>query len=292
MRPLDRKLVRDAWHYRGQFAAIIAVVTCGVALFVALRSMNGFLRGSRDRYYADYRFPDVFAPLKRAPSEIASRAASLGGVRAVEPRIIFDVTLDVPGLAEAGCVEVWLGAESGSQSVLDAMDKGITVSDIANARARLRRAGVRACFFVQFGYPGETFRDILLTAAMVRDLMPDDVGVSVSYPLPGTLFHERVQAQLGSKTNWTDSDDLAMIFEGAYTSDFYRSLHRLLHHELDVRHAIGCEGPTPQSAAQLRRIAQEWRQLEGTEAAHRSATPIVLRSHDVPPRPDTSRDWN
>jgi anaerobic magnesium-protoporphyrin IX monomethyl ester cyclase len=86
---------------------------------------------------------------------------------------------------------------------------------------------------------GETFHDILLTFAMVRDLMPDDVGVSVSYPLPGTLFHERVRAQLGSKTNWNDSDDLAMIFEGAYASDFYRRLHGLLHDELDIRHATG-----------------------------------------------------
>jgi putative ABC transport system permease protein len=100
MRALDRKLLRDAWHYRGQFAAITAVVGCGVALFVALRSMNGFLRGSRDRYYAEYRFADVFAPLKRAPTEVAARAAALGGVRAVEPRIVFDVTLDVPGLSE------------------------------------------------------------------------------------------------------------------------------------------------------------------------------------------------
>ena len=100
MRPLDRKLLRDAWHYRGQFAAIIAVVTCGVALFVALRSMNGFLRGSRDRYYAEYRFADVFAPLKRAPIRDRVPGRRARGVRAVEPRIVFDVTLDVPGLAE------------------------------------------------------------------------------------------------------------------------------------------------------------------------------------------------
>jgi putative ABC transport system permease protein len=102
VRLLNRKLLRDAWHYRGQFAAIVAVVTCGVALFVALRSMNGFLRGSRDRYYAEYRFGDVFASLKRAPSAVASRAAAVPGVRAVEPRIVFDVTLDVPGLTEPG----------------------------------------------------------------------------------------------------------------------------------------------------------------------------------------------
>lgn len=100
MRPLDRKLLRDAWHYRGQFGAIVAVISCGVALFVALRSMNGFLRGSRDRYYAEYRFPDVFAPLKRAPADVARRAGALRGVRAVEPRIVFDVTLDVPRLSE------------------------------------------------------------------------------------------------------------------------------------------------------------------------------------------------
>jgi putative ABC transport system permease protein len=100
VRPLDRKLLRDAWHYRGQFAAIIAVVACGVALFVALRSMNGFLRGSRDRYYAEYRFADVFAPLKRAPADVAGRATAIGGVRAAQPRVVFDVTLDVPGLSE------------------------------------------------------------------------------------------------------------------------------------------------------------------------------------------------
>jgi putative ABC transport system permease protein len=98
--PLDRKLLRDAWHYRGQVAAIVAVVTCGVALFVTLRSMNDYLRGSRDRYYARYRFADLFAPLKRAPSAVGRTAALLPGVRAAEPRIVFDVTLDVPGLPE------------------------------------------------------------------------------------------------------------------------------------------------------------------------------------------------
>ncbi len=60
--PLHRKLWRDAWHYRGQLAAIVAVVTCGIAIFVTMRSMNGFLRGSRDRYYAEYR--RSFAPIR------------------------------------------------------------------------------------------------------------------------------------------------------------------------------------------------------------------------------------
>ncbi|HEX6316073.1 MAG TPA: hypothetical protein VFZ73_14480, partial [Gemmatimonadaceae bacterium] len=77
MRALDRKLLRDAWHYRSQLGAIVAVVTCGVALFVALRSMNGHLRRSRDAFYDQFRFADVFVPLKRAPSRAAAAAAGI-----------------------------------------------------------------------------------------------------------------------------------------------------------------------------------------------------------------------
>jgi putative ABC transport system permease protein len=100
MRALDRKLARDLWHYRSPLAAITAVVICGVALFVTLRSMNGYLRLSRDRFYADYRFADVFASLKRAPDAEARAIARRPFVRVVTARIIFEVTLDVPRLAE------------------------------------------------------------------------------------------------------------------------------------------------------------------------------------------------
>lgn len=106
MHPLRRKLWRDAWHYRGQLAAIIAVVTCGIALFVTMRSMNGFLRDSRDRYYAEYRFADVFAQVRRAPSRAARDVAALPGVAAVEDRIVFDVVADVPRLSEPAVVRL------------------------------------------------------------------------------------------------------------------------------------------------------------------------------------------
>ncbi len=67
---------------------------------------------------------------------------------------------------------------------------------------------------------------------MVRETRPDDVGISVSYPLPGTRFHEQVSAQLGWKSNWSDSADLAMMFRGAYSSEFYRALADALHAEV------------------------------------------------------------
>jgi anaerobic magnesium-protoporphyrin IX monomethyl ester cyclase len=143
------------------------------------------------------------------------------------------MTRDTVGaLRRAGCAEVWMGAESGSQKILDAMDKGTRVEQIYNARENLRRHGIRAGFFLQFGYLGETWEDIQSTIRMVRETAPDDIGVSVAYPLPGTKFYERVAAELGDKRNWSDSDDLSMMFHGAYSSEFYRELAEALHEEV------------------------------------------------------------
>jgi anaerobic magnesium-protoporphyrin IX monomethyl ester cyclase len=101
---------------------------------------------------------------------------------------------NVAALRRAGCAETWMGVESGAQSVLDAMDKGLSLSEVRGAVGRLRGAGIRIGFFLQFGYPGEGWREIEMTRALVRELAPDDIGISVSYPLPGTRFHERVRA--------------------------------------------------------------------------------------------------
>src|SRR5271163_1071726 len=136
-------------------------------------------------------------------------------------------------LKAAGCAEVWMGVESGSQAILDAMDKGITLDTVMIARDRLRNAGIRACFFLQFGYPGETWTELQETIALVRELRPDDIGISFSYPLPGTVFYERVRMQIGTKRNWTDSDDLCIMFKAAYTTDFYRAVREALHAEVD-----------------------------------------------------------
>jgi anaerobic magnesium-protoporphyrin IX monomethyl ester cyclase len=134
-------------------------------------------------------------------------------------------------LRASGCQIAWIGAESGSQRILDAMEKGTRVDQIADATRLLRAAGVEVGFFLQFGYPGETREDIDLTLQMVRACAPDDIGVSVSYPLPGTTFYQRVQAQLGQKQNWVDSNDLAMMYHATYVPDFYRALHALVHAE-------------------------------------------------------------
>jgi glycosyltransferase involved in cell wall biosynthesis/radical SAM superfamily enzyme YgiQ (UPF0313 family) len=141
-------------------------------------------------------------------------------------------------LGAARCRTAWIGAESGSQRILDAMEKGTRVDQIAVASRRLREAGIEVGFFLQFGYPGETRDDIEQTLQMIRDCRPDDIGVSVSYPLPGTTFYQRVKAQLGQKQNWVDSNDLAMMYRATYVPDFYRTLHAFVHAEFRARRSM------------------------------------------------------
>ena len=135
----------------------------------------------------------------------------------------------IAALAESGAETVWVGAESGSQKVLDAMDKGTTIEQIYEATRLLKKNGIRPAFFLQFGYLGEKKEDIEKTISMLLDLMPEEIGISVSYPLPGTKFYDKVKEQLKEKTNWTDSDELALMYKGTFSPAYYKKLHRYVH---------------------------------------------------------------
>jgi len=166
----------------------------------------------------------------------------------------------VEHLRMSGCQTVWVGAESGSQKVLDAMEKGTTVEQIYEASARLHEAGIRVGFFLQYGYPGEEKDDISKTLQMVRDCKPDEIGISVSYPLPGTKFYDRVADQMGSKHNWVESDDLEIMFQGRYQPEFYRVLHKVTHKQFRLWQGLdylkeSFLSPTSINRTRLRRIA-------------------------------------
>jgi anaerobic magnesium-protoporphyrin IX monomethyl ester cyclase len=172
-------------------------------------------------------------------------------------------------LRDAGCKEAWIGAESGSQRVLDAMNKGTKVAEILTARARLKSAGIRVGFFIQLGYLDEQLADIVATRELLDTAMPDDVGVSVSYPLPGTKFYELVKTQLGVKTHWQDSNDLEMMFQGTYTSDFYRAVRNLLHDQVSLQRLDG-----PRHSAEhyrvRRALERRWQELLSHERQYRT----------------------
>jgi radical SAM superfamily enzyme YgiQ (UPF0313 family) len=135
----------------------------------------------------------------------------------------------IQALARAGCENAWMGAESGSQKILDAMDKGTTIAQIYEATSMLKKNGIHPSFFIQFGYLDETKEDIDKTVQMINELLPFELGISVSYPLPGTKFFEKVKDQLKEKTNWTDSDELKLMFKNTYPPAFYKQLHRYVH---------------------------------------------------------------
>ncbi len=135
----------------------------------------------------------------------------------------------ISALADSGVDTVWVGAESGSQKILDAMDKGTTVRQIYDATRLLKKNGIRTAFFLQFGYLGEEKEDIEKTINMVLDLMPEEIGISVSYPLPGTKFYDTLKEQLKTKSNWTDSDELALMYKGTFSPSYYKKLHRYVH---------------------------------------------------------------
>ncbi|HEY4125734.1 MAG TPA: radical SAM protein [Rhizomicrobium sp.] len=166
----------------------------------------------------------------------------------------------VDALAEAGAEEVWLGVESGSQKILDAMEKGSTVDQARAATRALKARGIRACWFIQLGYPGESWDDLSLTRDLINEEKPDDIGVSVAYPLPGTRFHDLVKTGLGERRNWRDSDDLAMLFEGTYDTEFYRMVRDVLHDEARSGTRNDCR----------------WALLARDGVKHRSGNPALL----------------
>lgn len=167
---------------------------------------------------------------------------------------------NITALARAGCETVWVGAESGSQKILDAMDKGTKVEQIYEATRLLKKHNIRPSFFIQFGYPGETKQDIDATINMIMDLLPHDIGVSISYPLPGTKFYETVKEQLKEKANWKDSDELTLMFKNTYPSGFYKELHRYIHRSYRAKQGVEelknvMANPVSISSLALRRIA-------------------------------------
>lgn len=178
----------------------------------------------------------------------------------MQSRVNLITERSISALARAGAREIWLGIESGSQKILDAMDKGTTV-EAGRAATRLIKAhGIKACWFIQLGYPSETWDDLISTRDLIREERPDEIGVSVAYPLPGTVFYDRVRAQLGRQRNWKDTGDLAMLFQGTFDTHLYRRVRDILHEEAET-------GVSLHSA---------WDEIEERIDQHRSPRPVSL----------------
>ncbi len=117
--PLDLKLLRDLGRMKGQVLAVSLVMACGLAMMIMTRSLILTLESTRSAYYQKLAFADVFGSLKRAPLSAADRLKTLPGVATVETRVVVDVTLDLPGLAEPATGRIVSLPEDGEAPMLN-----------------------------------------------------------------------------------------------------------------------------------------------------------------------------
>jgi radical SAM superfamily enzyme YgiQ (UPF0313 family) len=135
-------------------------------------------------------------------------------------------------LAEMGCFRVWIGSESGSQRVLDAMQRGVQVEQVRTAVRLAQSHGIQTGMFLMWGYDGEEISDIEATVDHVKQCRPDVFFTTVSYPIKGTPYFEKVASRLVSILPWEASTDREVRVRGRHSRDFYQHADELLKSEL------------------------------------------------------------
>jgi anaerobic magnesium-protoporphyrin IX monomethyl ester cyclase len=134
----------------------------------------------------------------------------------------------VATLREIGCMRVWIGSESGSQRILDAMQRGVTVEQVRNAVELCRNHGIQSGMFLMWGYEGEDLSDIEATVEHVRTCRPDIFFTTVSYPISGTPYFQKVADKLVSVKPWAESTDRDYRIRGRHSRRFYQFADQLL----------------------------------------------------------------
>ena len=135
-------------------------------------------------------------------------------------------------LADLGCFRVWIGSESGSQRILDAMERGVTVQQVRSAVALCKQNGIQTGMFLMWGFDGEEIEDIEATVDHVKQCRPDIYFTTVSYPIKGTPYFDRVAPRLVSLAGWEQSTDRDFRVSGRHSSAFYRHADELLRSEM------------------------------------------------------------
>lgn len=155
-------------------------------------------------------------------------------------------------LAELGCFRVWIGSESGSQRILDAMDRGVKVEQVQQAVALTRERGIESGMFLMWGYEGEELDDIEATIKHVSKTKPDIFFTTVSYPIKGTPYYQRVSDRLVQLKPWGVSSDREIKIKGRHSRTFYSYADKLLRDEVQLARLAGTPAADSDVAATLR----------------------------------------
>jgi radical SAM superfamily enzyme YgiQ (UPF0313 family) len=136
-------------------------------------------------------------------------------------------------LAEMGCTRVWIGSESGSQRVLDAMERGVRVEQVQEAVGLARSRGIESGMFLMWGYEGEQIEDIEATVEHVKVCRPDVFLTTVSYPIKGTGYYDTVRNKLVRIGEWSNSTDRDWQIRGRHSRRYFQFADELLRRSMD-----------------------------------------------------------
>ena len=124
-------------------------------------------------------------------------------------------------MKNSGCFRVWIGAESGSQRIIDAMDRRVKVTQVREMIHLAKKYGIETGTFIMLGYPGETEKDIEETINHLKSSDPDHFTITVAYPIKGTEFFEEIEANQINSFDWEKNTDRDRDFVRTYPKQYY-----------------------------------------------------------------------
>src|SRR5277367_1272982 len=150
-------------------------------------------------------------------------------------------------LAELGCFRIWIGSESGSQRLLDAMERGVKVEQVQRAIEMSRERGIQSGMFLMWGYEGEEMEDIEATIRHVSKAKPDIFFTTVSYPIKGTPYYRQIEDKLVQLKPWRQGSDREIKIKGRHSQQYYSYADKLLRDEVQLSRLS--ETPTVDAAS-------------------------------------------
>jgi len=163
----------------------------------------------------------------------------------------------VQTLRDLGCYRIWIGSESGSQKILDAMERGVSVEEVQRATKLAQKHGIKVGMFLMWGYEGEELEDIAATVEHVKESNPDIFFTTVAYPIKGTPYFEAVQDRVRLPLEWAQASDRDYVIAGRRGKDYYHLADVWLRSEVEASRLASTD---PRRAGELRAAAQKARE--------------------------------
>lgn len=238
----------------------------------------------RERYAPDtiWFVDDVFTINPRWMEEFAREVTERGAAIPYECITRADRLSQrmVELLKQSGCFRVWIGAESGSQKILDAMDRRVKVEQVQEMIQLSKRHGIETGTFIMLGYPGETEEDILLTIEHLKRSDPDQYTTTIAYPITGTPFYEEVEHDITLRPAWESSSDREIDIRRPYTRRYYAFALSRIKHEVALHKLRGSSRGLSLAAARHGLKAVAARIGMRLERGRSAAPPATIASSD------------